>query len=105
MKTRTFCFYNVLLPIALPIEDVVPPPIAPADIINISIWNGNISAMTANWSVPSLPTKKASAKVASVQVNHATPLGPPNFQSIGAIGPFKIICKFDDNSIEFFIGN
>jgi len=34
-----------------------PPPMAPADLICISITTGNTSAMPASASVPSLPTK------------------------------------------------
>jgi hypothetical protein len=37
--------------------DEMPPPIAPADIICMSISAGNTSATPASASVPSLPTK------------------------------------------------
>ena len=42
-------------PIARLIAEDTPPPIAPADIICVSITNGNTSAMPASGSVPSRP--------------------------------------------------
>ena len=44
-------------PSARAIADEMPPPMAPADIICISMSSGNTSATPASGSVPSLPTK------------------------------------------------
>ena len=44
-------------PSARAIAEEMPPPIAPADIICISITTGNTSATPASAAVPSLPTK------------------------------------------------
>ena len=44
-------------PSARAIADEIPPPIAPADIICMSMSTGNTSATPARASVPSLPTK------------------------------------------------
>ena len=83
------------LPIALPTDEVVPPPIAPPAIININIWKGNTKAIDAKGLVPNIPKTNASANVAIVHANQATILGKPSFQSIEVIGPFKIISMFE----------
>ena len=46
-KQDTSAFLISLPPIALPTEEVTPPPIAPAAIINISIWKGKIIIFTS----------------------------------------------------------
>jgi hypothetical protein len=44
-------------PSARAMAEAMPPPMAPADVVCISITSGNTSAMPASASVPSLPTK------------------------------------------------
>lgn len=44
-------------PSARAMEDAMPPPMAPAEVICISITTGKTSAMEARASAPSLPTK------------------------------------------------
>jgi hypothetical protein len=44
-------------PSARAIDEAMPPPMAPLEVICISMTMGNTSAMPASASVPSLPTK------------------------------------------------
>ena len=99
-KHDASAFLISLFPIALPTEDVVPPPMAPPDIININIWNGKTSANTASDSVPRKPIKNASAKVAIVQKSQAIPLGSPNLHNIDIIEPLSISDKFEMQRIS-----
>jgi hypothetical protein len=56
-STRLSAVSRLPAPSARAIADEMPPPMAPAEIIVISMKGGNTSAMPASASVPSLATK------------------------------------------------
>ncbi len=74
-------------PSARAIAEAMPPPMAPADIICMSITAGNTSAMPASASVPSLPTNQVSISPAAACASMSSTLGRPRRASVGAMGP------------------
>tara|TARA_B100000767_G_scaffold174963_1_gene163575 strand:- start:3043 stop:3447 length:405 start_codon:yes stop_codon:yes gene_type:complete len=78
------------LPKDLEIEEVVAPPIAPADIICIKEVKGNTKAKLASGTIPNLPIKKASAKITSVIDETPIKLGNESLQTILKTGPLSI---------------
>ena len=67
--------------------DAMPPPMAPADIICISITAGNTSAMPASASVPSLPTNQVSISPTAACATITSTMGAPRRNSVGTMGP------------------
>ena len=62
-------------------------PMAPADIICISITAGNTSAMPASASVPSLPTNQVSIKPTAACATMTSTMGAPRRNRVDAMGP------------------
>ena len=65
----------------------MPPPIAPAENICISITPGNTSAMPASASVPSMPTQNVSISPVAACANMISTFGQAMRNSVGTIGP------------------
>src|SRR5437762_568356 len=74
-------------PSARAMADEIPPPIAPADIICISISTGKTSATPASASVPSLATKYVSTSPTDACTNMTSTFGAASRSSVLAIGP------------------
>ena len=89
----------LLLPKCLAIEEVVAPPIAPADIICIKDKNGKTNAKLANSIFPSLDIKKASIKIIIGIEETPKKLGKDSLETILKTEPFNII------SMLFFISS
>src|SRR6266404_5184586 len=73
-------------PSARAIADEMPPPMAPADIICISIRTGKTRATPARESVPSLPMKYVSTRPAEACAPSTRMLGTASRSSVRAIG-------------------
>src|SRR5882724_6501640 len=69
------------------IADEIPPPMAPADIICISIRTGKTSATPARASVPSLATKYVSMSPTEACTNMTSTFGVASRRSVLTIGP------------------
>ena len=89
----------LLLPKCLDIDEVVAPPIAPADIICITDKNGKTNAKLANSIFPNLDIKKASIKIIIGIEETPKKLGKDSLQTILKTEPFNII------SMLFFISS
>src|SRR5438445_2565036 len=74
-------------PSARAIADEIPPPMAPADIICISMSTGKTSATPASASVPSLPTKYVSMSPTDACTNMTSTLGVASRRSVLTMGP------------------
>src|SRR6266508_2842972 len=74
-------------PSARAIADEMPPPIAPAEIICISITPGNASAMPASASVPSFATHQVSMSPVAACANITSTFGEAIRNNVGTIGP------------------
>src|SRR5882724_2466006 len=74
-------------PRARAIADEIPPPMAPADIICISISTGKTSATPASASVPSLATKYVSMSPTDACTNMTSTFGVASRRSVLTIGP------------------
>ena len=74
-------------PSARAIADEMPPPMAPAEIICISMTPGNTSAMPASASVPSLATNQVSISPVAACATITSTLGHAIHSSVGTIGP------------------
>src|SRR5207245_1458765 len=74
-------------PSARAIADEIPPPMAPADIICISISTGKTSATPASASVPSLATKYVSMSPTDACTNMTSTFGVASRRSVLAMGP------------------
>ena len=66
--------------------EAMPPPMAPAEVICISITIGNTSAMPARASVPSLPTNQVSMRPTAACATMTSTLGAAMRSSVGTIG-------------------
>src|SRR5450432_2506329 len=73
-------------PSARAIDDEMPPPIAPAEIICISITPGNTIDMPASASVPSLPTKYVSIRPVADWASISMIFGAASRSSSGSNG-------------------
>ena len=89
----------LLLPKCLDIDEVVAPPIAPADIICITVKNGKTNAKLANSIFPNLDIKKASVKIIIGIEETPKKLGKESLHTILTTEPFNII------SMLFFISS
>ena len=76
----------LLLPKCLDIDEVVAPPIAPADIICITDKNGKTNAKLANSIFPNLDIKKASMKIIIGIEETPKKLGKDSLQTILGLG-------------------
>ena len=85
--TRALASAARCAPMARAMAEEIPPPIAPADIICISINAGNTRATPACASVPSFPTQYASIKPIDDCTSSKTIWGAASFNSVGTIGP------------------
>jgi hypothetical protein len=74
-------------PSARAMADELPPPMAPADIICISITAGSASATPASASVPSLPTKWVSIRPTDAYAIMTSTMGTARFNSVVVIAP------------------
>ncbi len=81
----------LLLPKCRDIDEVVAPPIAPADIICITDKNGKTNAKLANSIFPNLDIKKASIKIIIGIEETPKKLGKDSLQTILKTEPFNII--------------
>ncbi len=77
-------------PRARAIADEMPPPMAPAEIICISITAGNTSAMPASASVPSRATKKVSISPVAACAIITSMLGQARPTRVGTMAPCSI---------------
>ena len=73
-------------PSARAIADEMPPPMAPAEIICISITPGKTSAMPASASVPSRDTNQVSISPVAACASMTSTLGQAMRNSVGTIG-------------------
>ena len=89
----------LFFPKCLDIDEVVAPPIAPADIICITDKNGKTNAKLANSIFPSLDIKKASMKIIIGIEETPKKLGKDSLETILKTEPFNII------SMLFFISS
>jgi hypothetical protein len=76
-------------PSARLIAEETPPPIAPADIICVSMASGNTSAIAASGTVPSRPIYEVSATATNVLPTMATAFGRASVNSVGRIGAVR----------------
>lgn len=67
--------------------DDTPPPMAPADIIWVSMANGNTRAIAASGTVPRMPTYRVSAIPTSTETVIAITLGTARRRRVGRILP------------------
>ena len=89
----------LLLPKYLDIDEVVAPPIAPADIICITVKNGKTNAKLANSIFPNFDIKKASIKIIIGIEETPIKFGKDSLQTTLKTEPFNII------SMLFFISS
>ena len=74
----------------LEIDDVLAPPIAPADIICINVINGKTKARLANDTFPNFDTKYASKITINTIEIPVTEFGKESLQIIFRTGPLRI---------------
>ena len=74
-------------PSARAMADEMPPPMAPAEIICISMTPGNTSAMPASASVPSFATNQVSIKPVAACATITSMLGHAIHSNVATIGP------------------
>src|SRR6188474_497094 len=74
-------------PSARAIADATPPPMAPPDIVMVSITHGNTSAIAASDSTPSRPIYDVSAITTQVPAVSAITLGQASDSNVRRIGP------------------